>query len=452
MATKYLKIFLSSKNYQIFKFILIIFLCWRVVLIIITFYGASLLPIPNRTTHGYDKPSSVNYWKNWANWDSALILNVVESGYTLNKTPFFPLYPILIRAVSLTGLNFFWSGFLITQISTIIALFFLYKLVLLDFGENLARKTVILLLVFPTSFYLGALYSESLFLGLSVSAFYFARKRSWLLASILAGFSAISRLIGVAVIISIFAEYFFTQVPKFKIKYLYNTFLKRLVIYLAIIKSILELLILKGSIENITIRGVLSSLSFYGDFLIWPILFGLLIFYALKFLDFRKIPTINTLYLSVSTLPLLCFMVFLYIQFNNPLAFLVGHENWGRHFTMPLITVLSHFRQMLPNIFVNGFANQFQLELISFLILSAFFCLGLYRLRFSYIVYFALSILIPLSSGKLMSLPRIALMVFPMFIVIALIKNKTLRYSWIFLCTTMLAILTVLYFNSYWVA
>lgn len=322
----------------------------------------------------------------------------------------------------------------------------------MDFKEDIAKLTVLLLLIFPTSFYLGALYSESLFLALTVSSFYFARKKSWLLASILAGFSAVTRLIGIAVIIGIFAEYFFTKVPEFKIRYLYDTFFKRLIIYLSVIKiSLIFLLKYKLLGQGIT-AGIISSLSLYGDYLILLLFLGTAGFYVLKFIDFRKFFSLNTFYLALSFLPLTCFMVFLFIQFNNPLAFLSGHENWGRHFTLPFITVLSHFRMMLPDILVNGFVNQLQLELAAFLILSAFFCLGLYRLRFSYLVYFALSILIPISSGKLMSLPRIALMVFPMFIVIALIKNEAFRYFWIFLSITMLSVLTILYFNNFWVA
>lgn len=452
MAQKYLENFLASKNFQVFKFILITFLFWRIVLIIITFYGVSTLPTFDLTHQSYLKPSSVNYWEHWALWDSTHLLSVAEFGYTINRTPFFPLYPILIRTLSLTGLSFFWSGFLIAQISTIIAMFFLYKLVLIDFEEQVAKKTVVLLLIFPTSFYLGALYSESLFLALSISAFYFARKKNWLLASVLAGFSAVTRLIGVAVITGIFAEYFFSQVPKFQIKYFYDTFLKRLIIYLVAIKLFLDILLRFQLLGPGLAAGAVSSLSIYGNYLILPLLLGISVFYTIKFINFRKFFSINIFSLSLSFVPLICFMVFLFIQFNDPVAFLKGHENWGRHFTLPVITILNHLRMMLPNALVNGFINQLQLEFAAFLLLSVFFCLGLSRLRFSYLVYFVLSILIPISSGKLMSLPRIALMVFPMFLVIALIKNETLRYFWIFLSTTMLAILTVLYFNTYWVA
>lgn len=439
-------------NWAILKKVTLLFLGWRIILIIITFFGVSILPTQDRTISGYIKPTSGNYWEHWAYWDSAHILRVVESGYTVNRTPFFPLYPILIRAVSFTGLSFFWSGFFIAQISTIASLFFLYKLVSLDFKEDIAKLTVLLLLIFPASFYLGALYSESLFLALTVSSFYFARKKSWLLASILAGFSAVTRLIGIAIIIGVFAEYFFTRVPEFKLRYLYDTFLKRLIIYFCLVKISLAFLLKYNLFGQGIMAGLISSLFLYTDYIILFLFLGTLIFYSIKFIDYRKFFSINTFYLSLSFLPLACFMVFLFIQFNNPLAFLSGHENWGRHFTLPFMTVLSHFRMMLPDILVNGFVNQLQLEFVSFLILSTFFLLGLYRLRFSYIVYFALSILIPITSGKLMSLPRIALMVFPMFIVISSIKNEAFRYFWIFLSITMLAILTILYFNNFWVA
>src|SRR3990167_3987420 len=47
--------------------------------------------------------------------------------------------------------------------------------------------SIVLLLIFPTSFFLGAFYNDSLFLCLSVWAFYFAFKKKWFFAFLLCG-------------------------------------------------------------------------------------------------------------------------------------------------------------------------------------------------------------------------------------------------------------------------
>jgi hypothetical protein len=77
------------------------------------------------------------------------------------------------------------------------ALTLLHRLVALELGRPLARPTLLLLAVFPAALYFGAPYAESLFLALSVGAFYAARTGRWAWAGTCAAAAAATRNSGV---------------------------------------------------------------------------------------------------------------------------------------------------------------------------------------------------------------------------------------------------------------
>ena len=142
----------------------------------------------------------------WANFDGVHYIEIARNGYT-DQARFLPLFPFLIRVVSYGFffvreelLRFYLAGLLLSNICTVVLVWLLYKLVSLDFKKSIVHKTLLFLLLFPTSFFFGAIYSESLFLLLVVSSFICARKQMWLLSCILASFACITRIVGVALI------------------------------------------------------------------------------------------------------------------------------------------------------------------------------------------------------------------------------------------------------------
>jgi len=60
-----------------------------------------------------------------------------------------------------------------------------------------AQLAILFLLVFPTSFFFGAAYTESLFLVLILGSFYAARKKNWWLAGVLGAFASATRIVGI---------------------------------------------------------------------------------------------------------------------------------------------------------------------------------------------------------------------------------------------------------------
>ncbi len=83
----------------------------------------------------------------------------------------------------------------------------MYKLVKLDFEKEDAYRTVIYFSVFPTAYFLHAAYTESLFLALTISSFYYARNDRWALASVLGMLAAATRITGILLIPVLIIEY-----------------------------------------------------------------------------------------------------------------------------------------------------------------------------------------------------------------------------------------------------
>lgn len=139
----------------------------------------------------------------WLNFDGKNYLAIVEYGYEVNKqlAVFFPLYPLLIRVFSLNLIfNPILVGLLISAVSTLVAVIVLYKLIQIEYSENIATRSIALLLLFPTSFYLFAYYTEGIFLLFSVLFFWFIKKNNLFLASVFVFFATATRLVGLALI------------------------------------------------------------------------------------------------------------------------------------------------------------------------------------------------------------------------------------------------------------
>lgn len=89
----------------------------------------------------------------------------------------------------------------------IFALYYLYRLIVFDFKPKVARLAVYLVLLFPTAFFFGSVYTESVFLLLSILTFYFIRQKSFFLACLFACLASATRVTGVFLWIALIYEY-----------------------------------------------------------------------------------------------------------------------------------------------------------------------------------------------------------------------------------------------------
>lgn len=150
-----------------------------------------------------------------ARWDSSFYTDVAQHGYhltpdnTLSNIVFFPLYPFSIYILApLVGVNFVFAGWLVSIFSLIGAVVVFYKL-LKEFHPTIDPETPIFyLLIFPTAFFFNAVYTESLFLFLSLLTFYYALKGRFNAAGIFGLLAALTRVTGILLFIPVLWEFF----------------------------------------------------------------------------------------------------------------------------------------------------------------------------------------------------------------------------------------------------
>lgn len=186
-----------------YKFIIKSFLAWRIGTLLIAFFSIKFVPLLGENFFG---GKLVNYLQNplfwgWANFDGEHLTSIALYGYKSLQQFYFPFYPFLINLFgSIFGRELYiyvWSGILISNVSLFLALIGFYKLARLDYSEKISKLAIILILIFPTSFFFGAVYTESIFLCLAVWSFYLFRTNRFLFASILAMLASGTRAVGI---------------------------------------------------------------------------------------------------------------------------------------------------------------------------------------------------------------------------------------------------------------
>jgi Mannosyltransferase (PIG-V) len=146
----------------------------------------------------------------WERFDGLWFLRIAAHGYANGdgSAAFFPLYPLLIRGVSFAlGGHPLAAALLISNGSFAGSLVVLYALTVRETGSvDVARRSVLYLAVFPTSFFFLAPYSESLFLLLVLVMFWYVRQERWGPAALAAAGAALTRNIGVLLVIPLAIE------------------------------------------------------------------------------------------------------------------------------------------------------------------------------------------------------------------------------------------------------
>jgi Gpi18-like mannosyltransferase len=191
------------------------FLGVRALTLVIGLTAVAVVPaldpvgVPGWAAHPVPDPGWHNAFTAWERFDALWFLRIADGGYGLEdgSAAFFPLYPLLIRAISwVLGGRPFAAATLISNAAFLAALVVTYVLTARELGERRARTTVILLCFFPTSYFFLMPYSESLFLLLAVTAFWGARRGRWALAGVAAGLAALTRSIGIILLPALAVE------------------------------------------------------------------------------------------------------------------------------------------------------------------------------------------------------------------------------------------------------
>lgn len=189
--------------------VLLYFLTSRLIFIFFAYLATFIVPLDfGYIGKQFDPSAPYPAWV-WANFDGRHYLEIADRGYGGVNFAYFPLYPLSIKILSqILPIPLLYVGIIISIISFLLAIWLLYKIILLDFNQHVAQLTLLLIFIFPLSFFYHSVYADSLFLLFSTASFYFARKRQWILAGVFGLFSVLDRLAGIALIFALFTEWY----------------------------------------------------------------------------------------------------------------------------------------------------------------------------------------------------------------------------------------------------
>src|SRR5262245_9038004 len=138
----------------------------------------------------------------WVRWDASWYTSIVERGYSFDpqgpsNVAFFPLFPLLIKGVTLVLGNVVVAGLLVANLAALGAVLALWRWVRAEAGPAEADQAALWLLVYPFSMFLHTIYAESLFFLLAVLALDANSRGHRLAAGLWSGLAAATRPMGI---------------------------------------------------------------------------------------------------------------------------------------------------------------------------------------------------------------------------------------------------------------
>lgn len=197
------------------------FITWKIFLTLSALLAVFWLPLGCGLTNLSGTDFFTNFARMWSNFDGVHYLTIANYGYEIvGKTnllfAFFPVYPWLVKTLNYLVNDMVVSGLLVSNLAFFASLFFLYKLFLLDYKNKIARLALLLILIFPTSFFFGSVYTEGVFFLLSVLTYYSARKNQFFLACLFAALASATRVTGIFLWPALVIEFYLIHGKKLK--------------------------------------------------------------------------------------------------------------------------------------------------------------------------------------------------------------------------------------------
>jgi hypothetical protein len=369
----------------------------------------------------------------FARWDSVWYLTIARDGYTAGPSAaFFPLYPLLVAGIGALGPGLLAGGVLVSVSATLIALRLLWRLTDLELGSahpDVADLAVFAVALGPMAFFFSAVYSESVYLALTLGAFLAARQERWARAGLLGALAAATRSSGLLVIVALGLLWLEAHHPA-------SRWARWPVSRAVPTRSLL--------------RGRLRPQSPAG----------------------RR----DLIWIAIVPLGLLAYLAYLEIAGLDPLAPFSSQQDWFRHFAGPLgglrdgaRAALGGVRQLLSGQtrtiyypLAGGdpmLAGWHNLMLFAFLLGALPLLVGaLRRLPLAYGVYAlagtCLALSYPVASQPLTSLPRYLVVLFPLPMALALwiARHPRLRLPVLGASAVSLAGFTELFATWHWIA
>jgi len=127
-------------------------------------------------------------------YDCAHYIEIAKMGYAVeSKYAFFPLYPIMIRIFSLIIPSYKISGMLISNICSFLSILIIFELI----KEKDKLGNIMCFIFSPILAYSSIVYTESLFMFLTLLGFYLYKNDKYKLSGVVVGLSMLTRNSGI---------------------------------------------------------------------------------------------------------------------------------------------------------------------------------------------------------------------------------------------------------------
>jgi hypothetical protein len=155
----------------------------------------------------------------WVQWDSIWYIGIAQHGYsTPQATAFFPLYPLMIRGLTLLfGTHWLLASLLVANVGTWCAVIGVGLLAAYtwdtndskegDSKEKVAFSALRMEVAYPLAFFLTAPYSDGLFLAAATFGLLTMRMGKWGLATLCVCLALLTRSTGVILLAPLIFEY-----------------------------------------------------------------------------------------------------------------------------------------------------------------------------------------------------------------------------------------------------
>ena len=339
------------------------------------------------------------------NWDGFWYSLIATEGYDYHpaSTAFWPLYPWSMRVLAdILFIRVETAGLILANVAFFLALAVFQRLVRRGWGADVANRALWLLAFFPTAFYFSAVYSESFFLLFSLLAYYWATGGKWWQAGLAGLLAALTRNLGILLVVPL---------------------------------------------------GI--------------------IFLKQHGIDPRHWPR-TWLAIGLPGFGPLLYMLSLWRTYDDPLLTLEAQKGWAREQAMPWTTFqmafdqldLSWLRTLISSptwtTFTShtvrfGFAEYETLDIAFTLLAIPLLIYCLVKLPLEYSVFplmlYAIPLFSPSTIHPLMSMSRFLIVMFPLFVGLALLTRRQMSFRLALVPSiVLLALLTVQFSTWYWVA
>ncbi|GFO70443.1 hypothetical protein GMLC_40220 [Geomonas limicola] len=318
-------------------------------------------------------------------WDANHYLYVADNWYSPFHigNAFYPLFPLLIRMAGyLTFGHTLVGAFVLSTLFAVLSVVYLFLLIAKTYDEEVAYRSSLILLAFPTSFYIGLVYTESVFLLLAIMLLYYLRENRMMPAIACSFLLPLTRPTGILVIVPVLVALLLELRTK-------RSFDPK--------KTLLPLAFVAGYGSYLLVMKLATGDPFAG-------------------FDAQKV-----------------------FQASNSLLNLLHPVDW----------FLNNF--IYTDFTLNGFTTSI-MNRVFFVVYAVIAVLSYRKLDTTLFAYLLITGMIPALTGSLTSYMRYLVIVFPMFVLLAMkLKGRSVLF-YLVPCSILQVVLVLLHASNRWVA